>query len=612
MAIRRLTVGDLVQACLDPAWREAWLRGRKPRLPTAGPPGAMLVFGLEFHKVAEDFVNLLVSREIDADPERLAGAGELWRLMWETIAGRLISALLDRGKPVESVHHLGEALKTFCGRLVELRNRTEGFVSWADVFLVREFALNNVHLALGRRKIALSGRMDAVRTHPEFGVEIVDYKLSHGARMQHDLLQLAVYAELLAAARPGLLFHGVLEYYEPDLHEVPVSSRELRTIFTETALPVLEELAGVEQSTRLPFGKSPAVSPGAISSGDLSQLVRDCFAAFNLEVEIVGRIEAPQLVRYQVRPAAGVKVVSLANRADDLQVALSLDRPPLIQPGKGSVAFDLPKERPDTVFWQAAVDNPEYRSQTSPVAFPIGVSVTNHLLTADLADPNTCHALVAGSSGSGKSEFLKQMAASLMQRGSPSLLRLSIVDPKRLTFSALTGSPFLNEPVISDMEAAMACLRRVVTDMEQRYARLADEGFESLSQRMADRRYDIPYYVLIFDEFTDLILGDKDRKKEFEELVARIAVKGRAAGIHLVLSTQRPDHKVVTGQIKANLPLKICLRVTSGRNSQIVLDQYGGETLLGRGDLLCERGKGLERAQSPYVRPQELKAAARV
>jgi len=144
--------------------------------------------------------------------------------------------------------------------------------------------------------------------------------------------------------------------------------------------------------------------------------------------------------------------------------------------------------------------------------------------------------------------------------------------------------------------------------MDKRYQSLATEGQTSLKERWDAGMTDIPYYILVFDEFADLILADRDAKKAFEELVARIAAKGRAAGIHLLLATQRPDRNIVTGLIKANLPLKICLKVISSTNSQIVLDESGAEQLLGRGDLLCNAGRGLVRAQSYFIpQPEFLK-----
>jgi S-DNA-T family DNA segregation ATPase FtsK/SpoIIIE len=205
---------------------------------------------------------------------------------------------------------------------------------------------------------------------------------------------------------------------------------------------------------------------------------------------------------------------------------------------------------------------------------------------------------------------LKSLAAAVIRRNTPEQLTLSIIDPKVLTFGNLPELPHLSEPVITELSAAIPCLARAVDEMERRYRLMAAEGVEHLGARIAAGRSDLPYRLILFDEFGDLILAGREEKKEFERLVVRIAQKGRAAGMHLVLATQRPDRNVVTGLIKANLPLKICLRVVNAANSLIVLDQTGGEKLLGRGDLLCDRGRGVERAQSPYVTQEELRALA--
>jgi DNA segregation ATPase FtsK/SpoIIIE-like protein len=208
----------------------------------------------------------------------------------------------------------------------------------------------------------------------------------------------------------------------------------------------------------------------------------------------------------------------------------------------------------------------------------------------------------------GKSELLKSIVASLIAKNTVSSLRLAIVDPKILTFTGINGCPFLAQPVITDVQAAITLLQSAVSEMEKRYQTLGADGQTALKERWDAGMTDIPYYVLVFDEFADLILADREAKKSFEELVARIAAKGRASGIHLLLATQRPDRTVVTGLIKANLPLKICLKVTTSTNSQIVLDESGAEQLVGRGDLLCNAGRGLVRAQSYFIpQPEFLK-----
>src|SRR5262249_9372561 len=172
-------------------------------------------------------------------------------------------------------------------------------------------------------------------------------------------------------------------------------------------------------------------------------------------------------------------------------------------------------------------------------------------------------------------EWLKSVAASLGYRHSPQAIQLGIVDPKILTFTGIERSRWLWQPIVHELDGAVSLLRRAVTEMEHRYLRLARERVTSLADLWKNDSRHLPFLLLVFDEFADLVLAEGDRRKEFESFVVRWASKGRAAGIHLVLATQRPDRNVVTGLIKANLPLKICFRVTSAVNSQIILDESG-------------------------------------
>lgn len=608
-----ITVTELTCACLDDQWRRRWLKGERPSTRSFAPPGGLPVYGTLFHRVADGFVGWLTASKRKS--VSLKEAPELWHELYERFAAADLERISKKGS-LDSAYHLSEALKTFCARIAALRARIPSFNTWQDLYLANEFLLKGVEFRLGDSSLLVTGKLDAVRFHPAHAVEVVDYKLTHGSRMKHDLVQLAIYAKLLALARPGLNFLGTLEYYEPTLHEVAVSREDLEALYADTILPILCEIAGAgapqSAASKDPAAPAPetAVKPCA-DRHDLSAAIKRCYADFKLDVAVVGRQEAPQLIRYRVKPAPGVKVVSLANRADDLKVALALPATPVIEPSQGSVVIDIAKETPDTVYWREVIQREAFASSPSPVAFPVGVGVDNDLLVADFADPNMCHSLVAGAAGSGKSEFLKSLVASLISRNTPATLKLTIIDPKVLTFgSLLSGLRHLSEPVITEVSAAIPCLEKAVADMERRYKTMAQEGFENLSLRLHAGRTDIPYRVIVFDEFGDLILSGSEEKKEFERLVARIAQMGRAAGIHLVLATQRPDRNVVTGLIKANLPLKICMRVVNSTNSNIVLDQTGGEKLLGHGDLLCDRGRGVERAQSPYVTQAELRALA--
>ncbi|MEJ2731090.1 MAG: DNA translocase FtsK [Deltaproteobacteria bacterium] len=611
MAVQHITVSELKCACLDPAWRADWIAGKKPSTQTFAPAGTVSAYGTVFHQIVDSFIKWLTTAR-SHKTKSLANWDDIWDELYERFAGKRLAELSKRGK-VESAHHLSGALKEFCRRVAHLRSRTPDFKTWQDVYLANEFSVKDIRFDLKGQSLFVSGQLDAVRSHPDTALEIVDYKLSHGNHMKHDLLQICIYARILSLARPGLNFHGTLEYYEPQLHEVNVSAQELNSLFDEQVLPVLYEIAGI----RAAAGSEPEKGPRkpavtqkpkkSNAAGDFSDAIQKCFASFKLDVEVIGQHEAPQLIRYQVKPAPGVKVVSLANRADDLRVALALPQQPMIEPSKGSVVIDIPKETANIVRWRNLIKEPDYMSHDSPVSFPIGIGVDNRIIVADFADSNMCHALVAGASGSGKSEFLKCLVASLIAKNSPDKLKLSLIDPKILTFGGLTDIAHLAEPVITDVKQAIPCLRKAVKEMDRRYAALAKDGHENLTRRLQSGKRDIHFYVIIFDEYADLILAGKNEKKEFESLVAKLAAKGRAAGIHLVLSTQRPDRTVLTGLIKSNLPLKVCMKVISAVNSNIVLDQTGAEKLLGRGDLLCDRGKGVERAQSPYITQEELK-----
>lgn len=585
MAVR-ITVSELTCACLDARWRSQWLRCESPPAQIQTPSQSGLpVHGRLFHRLAESFVAWLCDAREREARSALRDGEALWHAFFDRFAGSELGRLGAAGK-TESAHRLGLCLRAFAERLAKLRDRTRGFESWQDLFCGQEYGLKDVPVETPAGTLSVSGRVDAVRTHPEHLIEVVDYKLSRGAKAEHDLVQLAIYSHMLEIARPGLQFHGVLEYYEPELFEMPVSRADLAEIFRSVVGPIIHEIfartpqPARELSSPDPSGPALAASPG---DDDHARAIRDCFAAFKLAVEVVGRLEAPQLVRYRVQPATGVKVVSLATRAEDLQVRMDLPQVPRISAAQGCVVIDVPKVKPETVWWREIMTDPEYRADPSPCAIPIGIGVDGRLLRADFSDPNCCHALVAGTSGSGKSEFLKSMVAALMARNRPEALNLTLIDPKVLTFGWLRGCQYLNGPVLTTLKEIIPCLEQAVREMERRYRLLADAGLENLRQRWERGIKDIPYRLIVVDEFADLVLSGRETKQRFEALVARLAGMGRAAGIHLVLTTQRPDRNIVTGLIKANLPLKVCLRVGSHVNSQLVLGDPGAETLARQG-----------------------------
>ncbi|XUM24296.1 DNA translocase FtsK [Bradyrhizobium oligotrophicum S58] len=621
MAHHSITATELTFAVLDPEWRARWLRGEKPSTKSFAPAGTARAMGVQFHKEVETLVGWLTARTSLKAAARIETVDALVDHVWTTSLQDLTDKLFAAGRG-EDAAAFTERMRHFCARLIALRQQTPSFENWQDLFVGAEQDLTRIAVPVGDSIVEIRGRVDAIRIHPERHLEVVDYKLSQGARQKADLVQLAIYAHLLPIWRPGCEFSGTLEYYLPAFQEVAVAPDELRDIFTGMVAPVLQEMFGGKRnlaraSAEIAAPKAtrtlPAEENGRAATGSdpsaLGRAVTEAFRSFNLAVDCADVIEGPQLIRLRLTPGPGVKVSSLANRAADLQVKLGLAEPPLIKAGKGFVILDLPRPDPKPCLLTDALAGPLASALKSTVSFPVGIDVEGNPIVADFADPNTCHALVAGSTGSGKSEWLKAMVASMLLRNSPEQVKIALIDPKILTFSGVGGSPYLWRPVATTLAEALRILRDAVKEMDARYQVLNAAGVVNLGDYIKAGKADLPFLVLIFDEFADLILAGRDDKKEFEALVARIAGKGRAAGIHLVLATQRPDRAVVTGLIKSNLPLKVCLKVANAVNAQIVLDEQGAESLFGKGDLLCDLGRGLVRAQGLFIPQQEFLAA---
>jgi len=608
----RITVTQLKCAVLDPKWRARWLAGEQPSTFTYAGNGNGTVFGSRFHKETDRLAKWLTSPACLAKAASIDSAESLLDILWRLSLQVFTDELLAKGKTQEALAFTAR-VRNYCERLIQIRRRSKTFDNWQDVFAFSEEEITGIRLPVGKTSVDIAARVDAIRFHPQHHLEVVDYKLSQGAQQKSDLVQLAIYAHLLQLWRPGCEFCGTLEYYLPEFMEMSISREELADIYTGSVEPILDQMFGPGSKAASAPVQRPVEPRGADTRGhsDLMAKVVAAFNEFNLNVEPMEIIQGPQVRRVKVKPAPAVKVASLANRAEDLRVRLALDEAPLIAPGKGYVAIDLPRADRQTLPLRDYLQEHKSREKKAAMSFPVGVGVDGETIASDFSDPNTCHVLVAGTSGSGKSEWLKTLVASLALGHPPQRVRIALVDPKILTFSAVKDSPYLWRPVATKIESALAILRDAAAEMESRYQVLAKEGYVSLSERFKAGLFDLPFVILVFDEFADLILTGRNEKKEFEETVARIAGKGRAAGIHLVLATQRPDRTVVTGLIKSNLPMKVCLRVTSSVNSQIVLGEAGAENLLGKGDLLCDMGKGIVRAQSYHIPQTEFIKALR-
>jgi DNA segregation ATPase FtsK/SpoIIIE, S-DNA-T family len=339
------------------------------------------------------------------------------------------------------------------------------------------------------------------------------------------------------------------------------------------------------------------------------QNICNAFESLRLPVEAMGYIIGPRFIRYKVKPILdqGSTAKKLKNQAENIQVELGLVTAPMIQPQAGFVSVDVPRENNEPLtlgkIWRIGEKN----RPNSVVAFPMGMTIEGNVSWADLSDPNMTGILVGGASGSGKSVFLRSAVIGLALNASPENIRLTLIDPKRVSFTDLEGLPHLAGSVLMDDDSAIKTLKYLIDEMEQRYRWFEKSKVRDIGQYNRISK-PIPHHVVIIDEYGDLMVH-KDKKADLERSVQRLGQKGRAAGIHIILATQRPDAKVVTPIIKANLALKVALKVSTASNSSIILDQTGAEYLIGLGDMLIGGSLFLERLQGPLVTGTEIEIA---
>lgn len=343
-----------------------------------------------------------------------------------------------------------------------------------------------------------------------------------------------------------------------------------------------------------------------------SRLVHDTLLSFGVEAEVTSVSLGPTVTQYELKPGQGVKVNRIANLADDLALALAAKsiRIEAPIPGKPYVGIEVPNDTQATVGFRDMIEQAP-KDDGHPLNVPLGRDVTGNIIMANLADMP--HLLIAGSTGSGKSVGLNGIIISILLKAKPNEVKLMMVDPKVVELSIYNGIPHLLTPVVSDPRKAARSLQKVVDEMENRYKLLAQFGKRNIGEYNAavDQQnataketgasvmQKMPYIVAIVDEFADLM---STVGSEIEVSIARLGAKARAAGIHMILATQRPDVKVINGTIKSNIPGRIAFRTASGIDSRTILDANGAEKLLGRGDMIfAPPGKPTQRVQGAFI-----------
>ncbi|MGB5246762.1 MAG: DNA translocase FtsK 4TM domain-containing protein [Woeseia sp.] len=373
----------------------------------------------------------------------------------------------------------------------------------------------------------------------------------------------------------------------------------------------------------------------------MSRLVELKLKDFGITVEVISVSPGPIITRFELDPAPGVKSSQISNLAKDLARSLSVISVRVVEviPGKSYIGLEIPNENRELVTLGEILKSKAYDDMASPLTLALGKDIGGHSIVADLA--RMPHLLIAGTTGSGKSVAINAMVLSLLYKASPEQVRLIMVDPKMLELSVYEGIPHLLTPVVTDMKEAANALRWCVGEMERRYRLMSALGVRNIggynrkvNEAIAagkplkdptfmpppfddeDKPYEhptltpLPFIVVIIDELADMmmIVG-----KKVEELIARLAQKARASGIHMLLATQRPSVDVITGLIKANIPTRIAFQVSAKVDSRTILDQMGAETLLGHGDMLyLPPGTSLpERVHGAFVADHEVHAVVR-
>ena len=415
-------------------------------------------------------------------------------------------------------------------------------------------------------------------------------------------------------------------HIEPAAASIPKSQRIIKELQTplfgdlpDSPLPPLHLLDEAAVDIEMP-------SPETLEF--TSRLIEHKLNDFGVEIKVVAAYPGPVITRYEIEPAVGVKGSQVINLVKDLARALSVVSIRVVEtiPGKTTMGLEIPNPKRQVVRLLEILSSQVYADMSSPLTIALGKDIGGYPIVADLA--KMPHVLVAGTTGSGKSVAINAMILSLLYKATPEQVRLILVDPKMLELSVYEGIPHLLAPVVTDMRQAASALRWCVAEMDRRYKLMSSLGVRNLAgynQRIRDAiksgeplnnpfsltpdspepLEEMPLIVVVIDELADLMMVVG---KKVEQLIARLAQKARAAGVHLLLATQRPSVDVITGLIKANIPTRIAFQVSSKIDSRTILDQMGAEALLGQGDMLyLPPGSGYpQRVHGAFVADHEV------
>lgn len=449
----------------------------------------------------------------------------------------------------------------------------------------------------------------------------IEFKLGQ-ASPAADLGQACLYHLMLSASDESRDSKGVdtgtlaLISFRPERNEQLFDASKLREARV-TLIDLIGKLAGVDASQTAPPSATtkPAESPPAtIEPTGLAfrppteahlELGKKLVSTLTNEYGVVVSLDGPPLVgptflRFPLRLGRGMKVSAVHQRIEELQLRLRLARPPFVTIEDGLVVDLQRPDRQKVLFDDVKSQLPAPDPRLGGSHVPIGVDISGQLVCANLARTEHCHLLAAGTTGSGKSEWLRSAIAGLIVTNTPETLRLLIIDPKRNAFHELRKSPFLWKPLVfPDEQPAAEALRELVEEMDVRYRKL--DGADSIAQLAERSNVPLPRIVCVCDEYRDLISRSREERKQIEELICRLGAKARAAGIHLILATQEPRRETIRGPLDSNIPARVGLWMQKAQESRMLLSEPGAEKLLGHGDLLFKDVGAPRRLQAPLL-----------
>ena len=590
--------------------------------------------GNVFHKLADDFINLLLIEpgfknlfnpsttqlnvdQITSEIQQLFYQIKFFPYLQNTIVqdGSKAPVLLQVWQGLQGL------IKKFTELLVINRRYCSAETLISNTFISGERNLEHYFDLPNGTKQLIRGEFDCLVFNFELKrLCMVEFKTYQPVDLAAQLAQVSLYSYMLSKQKKTPIDSAVYcvlpefkeykyswEQLENTVHQlIPHKLLQMQNWLSwespspnpppMTTEPYLCEICPQQQKCQTFFGVEKEET--SINADKIGEDLVNTLQSFGVGVEYHGAAVSPAFIRVKLKPNSGVKVNSILKLSADLQVQLGLNYPPLIAPQAGYVSVDLPRQDRQIAKFEDFIQK-QFLAPTAPVKIAIGVGIDGKLLEADLSDPNTCHFLVGGTTGSGKSEFLRSLLLSLIYRHSSQHLKIALVDPKRVTFPEFEQMSSLYAPVVKDSDRAVELMQELVAEMESRYQKFEKAKCADLTVYNQRSSPMLPRIVCIFDEYADF-MAEKEVRNILEQSIKRLGAMARAAGIHLIISTQRPEASIVTPIIRTNLPGRVALSTKSEADSKIIL---GGTStvaayLIGKGDLVYQVGPHLQRLQS--------------